>query len=366
MKQSDIIEKLRKGFVKFCKSCKLGWLITILVVLALTIISNDILNKINTSTQSEDINKQIMVFKDYTSLMNLFIPNIICRWILAIAIFMFLIIILYFRYCYEEPKEPSKREVYILGHMSIGNTKFTVSDGYLEKNNVHIEQLDLYQDMKNVGNDYDKIQNVVHMQDSLVEKFKNRISGTNKYGYMGIADTPLILRAGYIMGDETKFLVFHKERSKEFFEELDDAETLMPMEIESRKIVKGCKELIVAISTTFPIVDSQLSVFNLEHKSFIKFETIQKGYDVIKSDKQIQKYVMFILNEVRDIVRKNAIRKVHMVISSSVAFTFVLGQRMSSRYDTDTVIYQYDSKTDKLYPWGISLFKDYSECIVIN
>nr|WP_294486823.1 SAVED domain-containing protein [uncultured Anaerosporobacter sp.] len=366
MKKSGIIVKLRKGFVKFCKSCKLGWLITILVVLALTIISNDILNKIYDSTQSEDIKKQIMVFKDYTSLTNLFIPNIICRWILTIVIFMFLLMILYFRYCFEEPKAPSKREVYILGHLSMGNTQLKVSDEYLEKNNIHIEQLDLCQDMKNVGNDYAKIQNVVHMQDSLVEKFKNRISGTNKYGYMGISDTPLILRAGYIMGDETKFLVFHKERSKEFFEELADGETLVPMEIESRKIVKGSKELIVAISTTFPIVDNQLSVFQPEYKSVIKFETSQKGYDVIKSDKQIQRYVMFVLDEVRNIVRKNGITKVHMVISSSVAFTFVLGQRMSSRYDVETVIYQYDSKTDKIYPWGISLFKDNSECIVIN
>lgn len=366
MKKSGIVVKLRKGFVNFCKSCKLGWLITVLMVLSLTIISNDILNNIYDSTQSVDIKTKILVFKDFTSLTNLLIPNIVCRWIFAIAILMLLIAILYFRYCYEEPKAQPKREVYILGHMSMENTQFKVSDEYLEKSNVHIEQLDLCQDMKNVGKDYTKIRNVIHMQDSLIEKFKNNISGSNKYGYLGISDTPLILRAGYKIGDETKFLVFHKERSKEFFEELDDIETLMPMEIESRKIVKGCKELIVAISTTFPIVDSQLSVFNPEHKSIIKFETSQKGYDVIKSDKQIQKYVMFILNEVRDIVRKNKIRKVHMIISSSVAFTFVLGQRMSSRYDADTVIYQYDSKTDKLYPWGISLFKDYAECIVIN
>lgn len=75
---------------------------------------------------------------------------------------------------------------------------------------------------------------------------------------------------------------------------------------------------------------------------------------------------MFVLDEVRNIVRKNGITKVYMVISSLVAFTFVLGQRMSSQYDVETVIYHYDSKTDKIYPWGISLFKDYSECIIIS
>lgn len=55
--------------------------------------------------------------------------------------------------------------------------------------------------------------------------------------------------------------------------ELDDKETLMPIDIESRKSIKGCKELIVVISSTFPIVDRQLSVFNPEHNSIIKFET---------------------------------------------------------------------------------------------
>ena len=98
MKQSGIIEKLRKGYVKFCKSCKLGWLITVLVPLALSIISNDILNKIYDLLQSEDIKKQVLIFKDYTSLINSFIPNIVCRWILAIAIFMLISSIIYFRY----------------------------------------------------------------------------------------------------------------------------------------------------------------------------------------------------------------------------------------------------------------------------
>ena len=55
-----------------------------------------------------------------------------------------------------------------------------------------------------------------------------------------------------------------------------------------------------------------------------------------------------------------------MVISSSVAFTFALGQGISSHYDPEIIIYHFDMNNPKKYPWGISLLKEPMNCMVVN
>ena len=49
-------------------------------------------------------------------------------------------------------------------------------------------------------------------------------------------------------------------------------------------------------------------------------------------------------------------------ISSSVAFTFALGQGFSKNYDPEVIIYNYEKQE---YAWGLKLFERSENSIII-
>ena len=271
--------------------------------------------------------------------------------------------IIYFRFC-KKDIEKQKMVIHAIGHSTLGKCQFKVDEKYNKTVELDVREFNLIEQMKSIDTNFKEISYLVNLQDIFIESFKSSINSKDNYGYMGIAHTPFILRAGYKTGDETNFIMFHKIRNKDYFEELSESEVYTPIKIEKKEIKQDTRELVVAISTTFPIDDNNMVVLNLESKSILKFKTDDLGFDVILSNKQIEQYINTILYEVRQIVRDNDIRKIHMVISSSVAFSFALGQRLSSNYDPEIIVYHYDSNNEKKYPWGISLFNDYTNCIV--
>jgi len=327
------------------------------------VVSADVTNAVSKAVQSKPIKDGLANYTEYANIVKGIIPNIYLRWMMMCLIIIIWIIVWYFRNCYEEP---TQRIINILGHSTLGKSQFKLNDKAQDNIKLIIEEINLIEDLKKVGENYDALKYTVSKQDDLIKDFKRKINDNDKYGYMGISHTPLILRAGYDIGDETKFIMFHKKRNLDYYEELSDIESYTPIKIEQKKIKEDCKELIVAISTTFSIQDNQLDILHLENKSIIKFKTDELGFDVITSRKQAEEYISFILREVRQVANDKGIVKIHMVISSSVAFTFALGQELSSHYDPEVIIYHFDINNPKKYPWGISLFKDYKDCILVN
>lgn len=356
---------IKKGLIKSLKTCKLKYLITATIIMFF-VVSGDIIDAISKSAQSKGIKDGLAKYNEYANIVKSIIPNIYVRWILSFVIILTWILIWYFRNCYEEPVKKSPKDIFILGHSTLGKSQFKLNEKYQETIKLTTDEIDLIEDVKKVGGNYDALKYTVSKQDDLIKSFKGKINNNDKYGYMGISHTPLILRAGYHIGDETKFVMFHKKRNLDYYEELNDSESYIPIKIEQKNIKEGCNELIVAISTTFPIQDNQLFILQPENKSIIKFKTDELGFDVITSRKQAEEYISFILREVRQVVSDKGIVKIHMAISSSVAFTFALGQALSSNYDPEIIIYHFDTNNPKKYPWGVSLFTESMNCIIVN
>lgn len=356
---------IKKGLIKCFKTAKLRYLITATIIMVF-VVSGDVIGIISKDVETEKIKDGLLMYKDFTSIVKIIVPNIYMRWILLILIIAVWVLICYFRIFYEEPIQKAKKNINILAHSSLGKTQFKLNEESFEILVPNIEELDLIEDVKIVKEKYDMLQSVVTKQDNFIENFKDKINDNDKYGYMGISHTPLILRAGYKIGDETIFTMLHKKRNVDYYEELNNSEVYSPIKIEKKNVKENCRELIVAISTTFPIQDDQLDILQTENKSILKFKTDELGFDVITSKKQVEDYVENILREVRQIRNEKGITKIHMVISSSVAFTFALGQGLSSHYDPEVIIYHFDISNPKKYPWGISLFKDPINCIVVR
>ena len=52
-----------------------------------------------------------------------------------------------------------------------------------------------------------------------------------------------------------------------------------------------------------------------------------------------------------------------MVLSTSVAFTFYLGQQLNNRQTPQIIVYHYENGT---YPWGIRIKENWDKAYVEN
>lgn len=297
---------------------------------------------------------------DICNLLTKIIPANI-NYIVAIMVILFWLSWVYSQVVYKDKN--NRKNIKVLGHNTLGKTQFKFQSKYLKDVNLSVEELDLIDDFKSINREYNDIHYIVKKQDEYLDNFIKTINNTDSYGYAGISHTPLILRAGYRFGDGAEYVLFHKKRNSEHYEILNNDNDYPRIKVEKRDLKKNADELIVAISTTFQIKDDELNVLNTKQKSIIKFSTDEKGYDVILSKNQVENYINTIMSEVRQIVKEKNIKKVHLFISSSVAFTFALGRSLSYQHDSEIIVYHWERGT---YPWGISVFNKYSDCMVIT
>lgn len=240
------------------------------------------------------------------------------------------------------------------------NAKVNISTKYIYENKNFYK--DLSNNVKILGDNYSSYVGIVRELDKYVENFLEK-KEEKYYAFAGILHTPYILRLGYKVGDETYFKLFHKKRNEDTFKLLIDKETYFGNypELKIDKILKESDTLIVSISTTFSITKEQLDKFDTENNNYLKFETVDKGFDIITSEKQIDYYKEIIFNNIREIVRNRKIKLIHLCISSSVSFTFALGQGFSRNYDPNVIVYNYEGQQ---YTWGLNLFEKVDNSIV--
>ena len=317
------------------------------------------LNEIATNLNFKAFLQEVI---DICNFITKYVPKFICT-IATITVLFFWILWILSRIVKD--KKVIKKKYMILGHSSYGKTQFAFKNNYLADKNIVLDKLDLTNDF-NICQSYNDIQYIVKKQDDFVTSFKGKITDNDICGYAGIAHTPLILRAGLMFGDEAECTLYHKERHSEYYTELSKDTTYPALIIEEKRIHDNADELIIAISTTFQISNYDLMVFRPEEKSIIKFASDEKGFDVILSRRQVDCYVDMILSEMRKIVKDKNITKIHLAISSSVAVTFELGRRLSKHFDPEIICYHFERNIPEKYPWGISVFKKFSESIVVN
>ena len=366
---------MRKRIERFFEVITIKWT-AIVTGISWGIVFIDAINKSISSVENESIKFGLNIVKDIYMIVDNIIPfqyrNILMISMSGILSIVLIIKIKKERFDNQEELEEAitiednnKEKYQILAHVTMGNTQFITDQESSESIDMCINELNLSEDMKAIR-EYNDINYVVNKQDSYIKNFEDNLISGITCGYMGLAHTPLILRAGYKLGDGSKIKIFHKKRDSEYYAELSDEENNISIGIDRKEIKKKSDELILGIASTFDISNEDLEILQYKNKNLMIFKTESLGFDVITSKKQVENYVRYIMKVVRDFIKENNINKVHMVIASSVAFTFALGQAISENHDPEIIIYHYDRKHPKKYPWGIQLSKDSRECIIEN
>ena len=180
--------------------------------------------------------------------------------------------------------------------------------------------------------------------------------------YYGIAHTPLIFRMGFKIGDQSNAILLHKRRqNNSLFEEWGKGRSGIKVVPREENKTKKSDELIVAISTSLEIKKENLHLLEPDNKHILYLEANEYGFDNILTYEDAEDLRRDILISLRNTVSKYKIRKIHMVISTSVAFTFFLAQGYSGQHDPEIVVYHYEHGE---YPWGIAINKSADDAYI--
>lgn len=254
-----------------------------------------------------------------------------------------------------------KPRIVIVKHVSFSPELADLDHNLRKEFYVKEYSLDLSEEMKTQN-----ISKALDLQDSEIERIK-RINKKKELGYYGIAHTPFVFRAGYYVGNQKNVHLFHKARNnKSDFREWENALGNWNSSLcDSKEQNKSCasNELFVAIGTSFFIKDSEIKSIAGKNKHILILQTVDIGFDVIGSYDQAEALRKNILDRIRDLEKKYDIRKLHLLIASSVAFTFFLGTAFSAQHDPSIVVYHYRNGE---YVWGIDMSKKGDAAIVRN
>jgi len=242
-----------------------------------------------------------------------------------------------------------RRRYYLISMRSFSHDLGDVEVGDSKKGCVVLEKKI---DITNEFNQH-KIKQAVIKMDHEIEEF-NRIRGDSLVGFYGIAHTPLLFHAGFLIGDQSNVILFHKSRSdySKFTEWSNDAGGFRIKSPQELNADVHSDELIVAISTTFEIKYDEMVDLHPQNKHVIMFTANNLGFDVIRNYVDAEAAKDTIYTEIRDISKKYGIKKIHFLIASSVAFTFLLGMGYSKQHDPAAIVYHYQQPH---YPWGVSV-----------
>ena len=306
----------------------------------------------------DDIVKKIEVgfFKDiYVTIIN-FCPS----FNNMVKEYIHWFILSFFVYVYFVYKHFMRKEYVIISEKSMGHKLSNVVIKNYEDRCTLSETIDISYDMLN-----DNIIQAVKKQDEFIEEIIKKYHSLN-LGYYGIAHTPLVFRAGYQVGDQDNVHLYHKCRSNdsefiEWSEELGLFKINIEFCDEPKEYIYEKQEMIVAIGTSFEIKKSEITKLNPEKKHLMFFKANIIDFDNIKSYKDAEQARKFIWSNVRNYVKKYNIQKIHLLIASSVAFTFFLGMGYSRQHDPECVVYHYERPD---YKWGINIKKGSDECFV--
>lgn len=242
-----------------------------------------------------------------------------------------------------------KEKIYVISHQSMAYDLAEVDGNFKKKYSLRKHALQQVNFIHSDEVDYQVIRDIDKMA---IEAQKSQLP----IAYYGIAHTPFVFRLGYKIGDQNNVILLHKKRNNSsLFEEWKNEKSGIKIVCSESNVSKKSDELIVAISTSLKIERNHLCMLHPNNKHILFFEANYMDFDSIISYEDAETLRTDILFNIREVVKKYGIKKIHMVISSSVAFTFFLAQGYSAQHDPEIIVYHYEQGN---YPWGINMSKN--------
>lgn len=254
----------------------------------------------------------------------------------------------------------------VISHSSFSNTQAPYDQKAVSNYLVAHRDINLVEKMKRR-----EFADAIRTQDRFVSEITNKCDAFTQLFYYGIAHIPLIVRAGYQIGNEGRVRLFHKFRNDQsLFKELSSGSDDYRINISSSLTCRNrlADELLVVIATSLEITDADLAILR---KSNIKYElnfhitdASMYGFDALSTYATMTRLRTFVMAEIRKQVKKENINRIHLALATSSDFAFYLAQDFSATHDPEIITYHYESSSKEKYPWGISNKRPPSTAVV--
>ena len=283
------------------------FLIMLLIVDAIGIGAEDIVKKIKFSQVSEAYDTLMAFCPSLKNVSERYLIPFLAATIIVLTIFLIKMIY--------------KESLYVLAHFSFDEAGCAL--GKNTKKNYWIKTNTLNQTscfINDVPNDC-----VITEIDEEIKDLRHKAKKKNM-GYYGIAHIPCAFLAGFDFGDQSKIHVFHRKRhNDELFEELSDEVNYdLRFETEEKQKTKKSDELVVAVSTSHKITEDEIKRSFGNDKHIVMLNLNNQGYDQFDKYESVERASNEAWVYIRKYSKEYSIRKIHLLIASSVGFAFYM------------------------------------------
>ncbi len=251
-----------------------------------------------------------------------------------------------------------KKPALLIRHTTMGHDLSIIEDNY--KNEYYSKKVDMTKISIPKTADDDSIVTAIEDIDTKYSTYKD--TAFSQIFYYGVSHIPLVFRFGYLFGQSKKIKFLHRFRKNENDQEfkiLPECEGRYPIafgdRLDEENIQGTHDELIVAISTTYPIKNVDMDIIDKDNtmlRYIFEADPLTLGFDFFSSVEKMESYTNRFVSDIRRLIKDYNISTVHILISSSVPFTFYFAQQLNTQQFPKLVVYQYENQK---YNWGINI-----------
>ncbi len=177
-----------------------------------------------------------------------------------------------------------------------------------------------------------------------------------EFVYYGIAHIPLVFLFGYRLNFRKPINIFENNHENNRWDLLLSDDAFPDLITRSTYSIDTGTDIVIKFSISYPISDVDVKKVVPKPRSIIELTLPSPAPDSIINIKQLENYAHVFRNTLDQIHNLDAeIRCVHVFYSGPVSLAFRCGQLISPTIHPEILIYNYSSKDNPKYKWGIHL-----------
>ena len=246
--------------------------------------------------------------------------------------------------------------VEIRGLHSTPDTPVKVADLGLPTGQVHPVLLDFRPHLEGTPIDpFVALKKIESMKDSLLNITRGADRNDVSIAVGGIAAVPAMFLVGMLIDDESKVIVYDWQRSISRWRILDGDDDGVGVEkvVLDQQRSPINREVVLAVSASYgvdaPAIESTFPDLQVIH---LRSTRIQN--DSFWSEEKVRRHVRA-FNETVQNLQLLGVSKIHLILAAPNSLCLRLGMSYDQRLMPELVVYQYERKAQKPYPWGISM-----------
>ena len=195
---------------------------------------------------------------------------------------------------------------------------------------------------------------------SMKSTLQTLVEGTDKRDIQvavgGLASVPAPFLAGALLDDESHVHLYDWDGNTKNWRAIDgpdDNERFLPLE--GLASVDGTKEVILVVEASYSVNQADISASFDASVPVLRLRIANPLADRFWSEeKQLALTVAF--RDAVQLISAKGVRTVHLIAAAPASLSLRMGMSYEKRLFPTLVLYQFERRAERPYPWGIQMF----------